>query len=226
MENGDTERFADVTSFGFLDDKGDWIKLVRQNELPDSLKKKKGTKADFDVVLYHPLKKDSVCFRHLSMNRDCPDGKGVLLRSKEGWRYHNPAEGKTYPLPLGEEHDISLVNFSKQGNLLACLYKPSKEKEQRILIYNLAKQCLIDSLSSASGHLPEGFEPTAGRLSFSADGKSLFFRIQKKAEIKKPAEKPATPAKPAVVIKYGGGTTLRTSLLCDRFRNASPISVR
>lgn len=191
LDTGETEEFTGITSLTFLNEQSEWVKMIRPNILPDSLKKITG-KESYDVVLYNPQNKDSVCFRQQTMNRECMDGKGLLLRSAEGWKLYNSVTRVELPLPLDYETEISMVNFSNKEDNMACIYKEKGKQEQYLLLYDIRKRSLLDTISSASDLLPEGFEVTSGRLSFSKDGRSLFFRIGRKVEEVKEEEKIST----------------------------------
>lgn len=181
LATGEIKAFARATSLAFLNKGSDWVKVVRQHTSLDSLKKEKG-KVSFDVILYHPQTEDSICFSQQTAERTCLDGNGLLLRSADGWKLYNTTTCREWALPLGAEAEMTMVSFSEAGNKMACIYKEKKdEKALKLLLFDRRGKCLPDTLSS-SELLPKGFEVVSGRLAFSSDGNSLFFRIAKKAE--------------------------------------------
>lgn len=195
LRTGETEKFPHISTFNFMAGKRNLLKMIRQNTQSDSLKKSTTAtqKANFDLILYRPEAKDSVCLRNLSMIKNTQDDKWLFLRSGE-WTLYNTENNTQQVLPLTSGAEISIINFSKKEDRLACLYKKEKEKEQRILLYDVSKKRLTDSISSTSGILPQGFAVTSGRLSFSGDGKLLFFSIIKQPKDEKKKEDPKATA--------------------------------
>lgn len=191
LNTGKTKEFPKATLLTFLNNHSEWVKIVCPSTLPDSLGKAT-KKEDFDVMLYHPQTQDTVCFRHQTMHLECLNGKGLLLRSADGWKFYDVTTRSELRLPLAAEAKINMVSFTKEEAKMACLYNEKGKKEQNVLLFDMRKGSLIDTITSTSALLPKGFEITTGRLSFSTNGRSLYFRISQKVEEPKVEKKTPT----------------------------------
>ena len=198
LQTGSVLEFARSEQLSFLDrNNHSVVKLVYNNALPDSLKKK--GEISLDIIFYDPAKNDSLCYRNVSKTAQTVDGRWQFI-CRDKWSVIDLDKQTEYSLPVPDKANITLVNFNTTKNYLACFYNTNADKEQRIMLYDIQKKALADTISSYSKFIPKGFTLANSKLSFSNDGKKVYFQIRPKLQEQKAADSKTKKIEPQIWV--------------------------